>query len=73
MVFRRHDSKVAGTESEQVVIPRGLIKWHTRKEKAKGKAFNLEISEDSAHGSGIIQVDAEDSGLDIAKVGVSEY
>ena len=52
------------------MIPRGLIKWHTKKEKAKGKVFNLEVSEDSANGSGIIQVAAEDSGLDIAKVGI---
>ena len=57
----------------QVVIPRGLIKWYTRKkEQSRDKIFNLEVSEDSAHGEGVIQVlDAKESGLDICKVRVA--
>ena len=55
--------------SGQIVIPRGLIKWHKRKEKSADTFFNLEVSEDSVHGKGIIQVlDAKESGLDISKV-----
>ena len=52
----------------QVVIPRGLIKWQTKKERSPSKFLCLELSAGS-HGEGVIQViDAYDTGLDIYKV-----
>ena len=51
-----------------MVIPRGLIKWQTKKERSPSKFLCLELSAGS-HGEGVIQViDAYDSGLDIYKV-----
>ena len=53
------------------MIPRGLIIWHCREEAAchSTKAFALEVSKDSVHGGGIVQVfDAKESGIDIYKV-----
>ena len=58
----------------QVVIPRGLIKWYTSKKEQRStdSIFHLEVSEDSAHGEGVIQVlDAKESALDIYKVRVA--
>ena len=51
------------------MIPLGLIKWYTREKESTDKFFNLEVSEDSVHGKGVVQVvDAKESGLDIYKV-----